>query len=953
MFKQKLMQLLAHQVAAWLLLVLCLLLTGAAWWLAERYVAANVAQRFDYQQREAVQGISKRIQEYETVLRGSAGLIHASDRVSRLEWAQYVAGMQLPRSFPGIVALGYAPLLTPEDVPVFQRNEQREFGRAITIHPAGAREFYAPVRLLEPLDQSGLAALGFDLWFEPVRREALELARDTAEPALSAKVKLLVGGPEAGLGMVMYAPVYQHDMIPGSLDARRDAITGFAFGAFHVSDLIEGISLGDRSQIDIELYDRPGADADNLLYDNEPGVLKSANLAPDDPGWHAFRVAQRELSLYIGMRPGYRTAYENLQPLVIALGGLTVDLLLFAMVWSVGRRRSELERLTSELAIQARKSEALLSTAIETIGEDFVVYDPEDRLAYFNEEYREVYQKSASVIEVGRSFEEIIRYGVERGQYVDAIGREEEWIRERLIAHRNSNSSFIQRLDDGRWLKIRERKTPTGHLVGFRVDVTELFKAKEAAEQASLAKSRFLATVSHEIRTPMNGMLGMAQILLNRDLPASEREECVHAILRSGQTLLTLLNDILDLSKVEAGKFELSPEAMAPGELVRDVARLFSAAAQRKHLEIQAQSASDLCFYLADAARLRQMLSNLVGNAIKFTSQGLITVSVRRVDEASKGDVLEFSVSDTGMGIPQERLGRLFEPFSQLDNSVSRQFGGTGLGLSIVRNLARLMGGDAGVESEPGRGSRFWFRVVVPRVDALAKTAHAAELGSGEQVYLRGRVLVVEDDRINRKVIGGALEKLGINAQVVENGQEAVDLIKSGERFDVILMDISMPVLDGLDATRRIVAWADARGEVAPPIIAVTAHAFPEDRLRCVEAGMVDFIAKPVDFRELVRALRLYLKPGEPPGRLVATPAGPRPVDERAALAMIKELMPMLAEHKFDAFAAFKQLKLLLDGTVAEDEIAEIGLLLNRMAFEQVGERLKQLLASWGRSLSE
>ena len=953
MLKQKLMQLLAHQASAWLVLMLSLFLTAVAWWEVERYVAVNVAQRFEFQQREAVQGISKRIQEYETVLRGSAGLIHASDSVSRKEWAQFVDGMQLPRTFPGVVALGYAPLLKAEQLPAFLAEQRREFARSIVLHPPGSRDFHVPIRLLEPLDQRGMAALGFDLWSEPIRREALELARDSAEPSLSGKVQLIVGRGDGPAGMVMYAPVYQHDLAPGSLDARREAIVGFVFGAFQVQELIEGVSLGDRSQIDIELYDRPGGGADGVLYDNDPTSLASAHVPSTDGAWHDFRVAQRELSLYVGMRPGYRSSYENVQSLVIGIGGLALDFLLFAMLWSSGRRKAELEHLSQALAAQASKSEALLRSAIDTIGEGFVVYDQDDRLAYFNEEYREVYSKSAPIIEVGRTFEEIIRYGVERGQYVEALGREEAWIKERLASHRSSNASFIQRLEDGRWLKIRERKTPTGHLVGFRVDVTELFQAKEAAEAASLAKSRFLATVSHEIRTPMNGMLGMAQILLNRDLPDAERNECVHAILRSGQTLLALLNDILDLSKVEAGKFELRAEAVAPGELVRDVVRLFSASAQRKHLEIQAQVPPDLHFYLIDAARLRQMLSNLVGNAIKFTSQGAVNVRVGLVAEGGQTDVLEFAVLDTGMGIPADRIGRLFEPFSQLDSSVSRQFGGTGLGLSIVRSLARLMGGDAGVASELGRGSSFWFRVAVPRVEGLPQGGVSDVQGNGETIRLSGRVLVVEDDRINRKVIGGALDKLGVVAQVVENGQEAVDTIKAGERFDAILMDISMPVLDGLDATRRILAWCDACGEHAPPVIAVTAHAFPEDRLRCVEAGMVDFIPKPVDFRELLRVLRLYLPLGEMPRLSEQADVGLRALDQALAMAAIRKMMPLLAEHKFDAFAAFKELKSLCDGTEVERECNEIGLLLNRMAFEQVSESLHTLVASWGRSLSE
>jgi signal transduction histidine kinase len=374
------------------------------------------------------------------------------------------------------------------------------------------------------------------------------------------------------------------------------------------------------------------------------------------------------------------------------------------------------DRKLTESRLQ--ESEMILRSALETIGEAVVVYDQADRLVICNDQYRAIYARSAPVIQPGRSFEEIIRYGVERGQYPQAIGREEAWIAERLAAHQSCNVELLQKLDDGRWLRIRERKTPLGHIVGFRVDVTELMLAKEAAESASVAKSQFLATMSHEIRTPLNGILGMAQLLLMEGIGEAERIEFARTIVNSGQDLLRLLNDVLDLSKIEAGRLELKPAEFAADVLLRDVAALFRAQAEAKGLSLQVAWHGATVQFVADALRLRQMLVNLVSNAIKFSDRGNISVEGSARDTGDGAAWIEFTVTDQGIGISPEQQSRLFQPFVQVDASITRRVGGTGLGLSIVRRMAEQMHGEAGVESREGEGSRFWFRVRAERANA-------------------------------------------------------------------------------------------------------------------------------------------------------------------------------------------------------------------------------------------
>lgn len=494
---------------------------------------------------------------------------------------------------------------------------------------------------------------------------------------------------------------------------------------------------------------------------------------------------------------------------------------------------------------------------------------------------------------------------------------------------------------------------------GTHIDISEskraeadLREAKISAEAANVAKSRFLATMSHEIRTPMNGILGMAQLLLSSSMSETERKDCARTVLNSGQTLLTLLNDILDLSKVEAGKLSLEQGVIEPRQILHETQALFFDSARNKGLAIDFHwLGKDGQRYRGDPHRLRQMLANLVNNAIKFTAQGRIEIESKEIKCREGAVCLEFSVSDSGVGIAADKIDLLFKPFSQADDSTSRQFGGSGLGLSIVRSLAQLMGGDVGVDSAPGNGSRFWFRIFTERLTAgdesrqLERDASAAHASSGQQQTLSGRVLVVEDNPTNQLVITALLNRMGVDTRVAENGQLAVEMITAhAEPFDAVLMDLLMPVLDGYSATERIRDWEYANQRPHLPIIALTANAFPENRAHCQRIGMDDFLAKPVIADELAKALGHWLKPGAADAPLPEIDAGTdRTLDLPRFLELSDALLAMFKQGMFEALDRFNALEALAAGTAVAAPLIEVRQALQEFQFDRAAKALSRI----------
>ncbi|HZS87040.1 MAG TPA: MASE1 domain-containing protein [Chloroflexota bacterium] len=420
---------------------------------------------------------------------------------------------------------------------------------------------------------------------------------------------------------------------------------------------------------------------------------------------------------------------------------------------------------------------------------------------------------------------------------------------------------------------VTERESALRRVWALNVDLTrantDLAQANAELEKASRAKSEFLATMSHEIRTPLNGVIGLTSLLQSTPLSPRQREY-VGGIQASGEALLGLINDILDFSKIEAGQLSLERQPFDLGHLIGEVVDQFRGQARAKGLELSAHVDPAVPpLVLGDVGRLRQVLLNLVGNALKFTAQGAVGVQVGVVEESAEGVLLRITVRDTGIGIAPEAQARLFEPFTQADAATTRRYGGTGLGLAIAKRLVERMDGEIGVESALGQGSTFWVQLPLARAAAgvvppavrmqLGPVAPAPEVAESGT---RGHILVAEDNAINRLVVVGLLQGLGYAVETAENGRQAAEAVGRGH-YDLVLMDLHMPELDGFAATAAIRRDEAAEGKGRRvPIVALTADALPGDAEKSLVAGMDDHLTKPITPKRLATVVERWVKSG-------------------------------------------------------------------------------------------
>ena len=849
----------------WVILALGLVLTWQAWLGQSRFNELELQAEFDARVTDGTNRVQLRMDSYQQVLRGVAGLLSTGSEVNREQFRAYVQALNLADRYPGIQGVGLNVLVPAAEREAHVKAVRRSGVPDYDIRPPGVRDPYTAIVFIEPFAGRNLRALGFDTYAEPIRRAAMDRAWETGQGALTGRLTLVQEtGKDVQAGVLMFLPLYFHAVNAQTADERRASLRGWVSGVFRMNDFMAGVLGARRDDIGIRIYDGTQELPEQLLYASDPASAEQAG-AGRFKSRSVINVAGREWTMAFHSTPAFEAGLQTGSARLMAGAGLAGSVMLALLV----------------------------------------------------------------------------------------------------------------------------------HL---------LARGRQRAEAASRVKSEFLANMSHEIRTPMNAIIGFSGLALKTELSARQRDYMTK-IQASSRHLLGLINDILDLSKIEAGKVTIEAAPFDLLDVIDNVASLVSQKCAEKGLELIVDVEPQVPHALVgDSLRLSQVLINYANNAVKFTERGEITLRVRCQRSQPGRALLHFSVSDTGIGLTAEQQSRLFQNFQQADSSTSRKYGGTGLGLAISRQLAGLMGGEVGVQSQPGQGSTFWFTaevgvaeathepsaqalpslqgrlVIVVDDNASARTVmtsllegmglqvrcaasgaqaleelqavHAAGLrceaafidwqmpqmdgvelarqvrrlwpqeapqivivtghgreeslevfrraqldrvllkpvnasvlhdevtrllggagvsagstraraertADGVPTDLRGcRVLLVDDNDLNRQVATALLHEAGLVVDTAENGQIAVERVRT-HAYDLVLMDMQMPVMDGIDATIEI---REQPAFARLPIIAMTANALDEDRERCLAAGMNDHLAKPIEPEVLWTKLSRWLRPRE------------------------------------------------------------------------------------------
>jgi len=645
---------------------------------------------------------------------------------------------------------------------------------------------------------------------------------------------------------------------------------GYATGVVATAWLVDEILQNEPSG---RLFSMAIYDEGNLVYRRDREPERSRNLRTLWLRQRTVQVFDTTPRIELWPTSEWVDSFESHLPETIFVFGFVVTIMLGGMVHLTQKSR-ERARQIAELAAQRRRAEEERERLFNLSLDLLCVASPRGVLVELNPAWQRT---------LGYSLDELKRLNLRAIVHPGDRRAVLKAFRRVLAGETLEGFEARFRAKDGsyRWLLWAARSSPETNLIyAVGKDITERRAAEEelqakaeeirrrndelalalaAAREATETKSRFVAAISHELRTPMTGIIGMTELLLCTNLTDEQRHWAV-TVKSSAESLLRIVNDILDISKLEAGRLEILRAPFDVRLCLRGVVTLLIAQAREKGLRLTTTVDEAVPNRIVgDEGRLRQVLVNLVGNAIKFTERGEVSVRVSVEEEPSPAGrrTLRFTVADTGIGIPPDRVSQIFEEFVQADTSPARRFSGTGLGLAISKRLVEMMGGEIGCDSEPGRGSTFWFTLpLVPAAEEEAERSGPSDAAPAEEPERRGKVLVVEDNRVNRMVAEKMLTRLGCAVECVESGEEALRRLAE-EDYDIVLMDVNMPGMDGLETTRRI--REQERGLRRTVIVAMTARAMDGDREICLEAGMDDYISKPVTVSELKRVLHRWL----------------------------------------------------------------------------------------------
>lgn len=894
----------------YLILLVGLAFTAIVYYYFSKLTLEQDQSRFQKNVQELRDRIRLKIETSITLLRAGTGLFAASDEVAPIEFYRFVQQLDLQKNYPGIQGIGFSKRFTQAEKDDLVRQMRQKVREDFNIQPYGPRDEYTAIIYLYPSGNRNEKAIGFDMFSDPVRRQAMEKARDTGLPAASGRVRLVQepDNEEKQPGFLIYAPVYRNGASLNSVDERRQALAGYVYGPYRIDDFLGPITSA-RNDVTVQVYDG-----------NEVKGAAFLHGTPDGPPPADLRftktdtldVAGRVWTLSYAVTPAFERGSSRPLLKYTIIVGVLISFLFFALTRAEIAARSRAERSAeevraSETAIHEANQRALLQyeRLLERIASLSQVLGTARELSTIFRGLREFTNVSVPCDGFFVSLYDPIRdvrtacYGwgdgkevdvsqlppmpvTERGPNSRAVRTGEVVITNDYMRATSANLSVIVGEDNGLrpesslavpmavmgriigTIEVQsyeqqayqpEHVTAMGmaaNLTAVAIENVRLLKlertAREAAEESNRLKDEFLATVSHELRTPLTAILGWARLLEDGTLDHSMTQQAVDTIWRNAKAQAQIVDDILDVSRIITGNLYLDLHPIEVGPVVRNAINVVHPTADAKGIRIETQIENIPAMISGDANRLQQVIWNLLSNAVKFTNNGgHVTVKVTQANAA-----VEISVTDTGQGISRDFMPYVFDRFSQADSTTTRHHGGLGLGLAIARHLVEIHGGTIRAASR-GERQGATFTITLPLLDSKVETIEPVtdkSLAYASQMLSGVNVLLVDDDSDTLKLMATALTRRQANVTAVSSAGEAMQAIRQ-QRPDVLVSDIAMPDEDGYGLIERVRSLENGETQ-SIPAVAITAYAKEEDRERALSSGFQIYLAKPIELRELV-----------------------------------------------------------------------------------------------------